>query len=102
MEVLTMRMIDADALLRALPDDLPYKGSVRRVLMQAETVDAVVHGRWDDLPNEYMSVASKTGAYHGNATTCSVCHDVNPNAFKTNYCPNCGARMDSDSDGQPN
>ena len=36
-----MRLIDADALLRALPDDLPYKGSVRRVLMQAETVDAV-------------------------------------------------------------
>lgn len=35
-----MRIIDADALLRALPDDLPYKGSVRRVLMQAETVDA--------------------------------------------------------------
>lgn len=36
-----MRLIDADAPLRALPDDLPYKGSVRRVLMQAETVDAV-------------------------------------------------------------
>ena len=36
-----MRLIDADALLRALPDDLPYKGSVRRVLMQAPEVDAV-------------------------------------------------------------
>ncbi len=35
-----MRLIDADALLRALPDDLPYKGSVRRVLMQAPEVDA--------------------------------------------------------------
>lgn len=34
------RLIDADALLRALPDDLPYKGSVRRVLMQAPEVDA--------------------------------------------------------------
>ena len=60
----------------------------------AADVAPVVHGRWDDLPNEYMSVASKTGAYHGNATTCSVCHDINPNAFKTNYCPNCGAKMD--------
>lgn len=36
-----MKLIDADALLRALPDDLPYKGSVRRVLMQAPEVDAV-------------------------------------------------------------
>lgn len=60
----------------------------------AADVAPVVHGRWDDIPNAYMSVVSKTGAYHGNATTCSVCLEVNPNAFKTNYCPNCGARMD--------
>ena len=60
----------------------------------AADVAPVRHGRWDDIPNAYMSVVSKTGAYHGNATTCSVCLDVNPNAFKTNYCPNCGAKMD--------
>lgn len=29
------RYIDADALLSRLPDDLPYKASVKRVLMQA-------------------------------------------------------------------
>lgn len=65
-------------------------------LQDAPTVDAVpvVHGRWDDIPNTYMSVASKDCAYHGNATSCSVCHEVNPNAYKTNYCPNCGAKMD--------
>lgn len=57
-------------------------------------VAPVVHGRWDDIPNTYMSVASKDGTYHGNATSCSVCHEVNPNAYKTNYCPNCGAKMD--------
>lgn len=69
---------------------------VRRVLadMPAADVTPVVHGRWDDIPNKYMAVASKDGAYHGNATVCSVCHEVNPNAYKTNYCPNCGARMD--------
>lgn len=33
------RYIDADALLNRLPDDLPYKESVKRVLMQAEPVD---------------------------------------------------------------
>lgn len=54
----------------------------------------VLHGRWDNVPNTYMSVISKDGAYHGNATTCSVCHEVNPNAYKTNFCPNCGAKMD--------
>ena len=35
------RTIDADDLLNRLPDDLPYKASVRRVLMQAP--DAVVY-----------------------------------------------------------
>ena len=35
-----MRLINADAALRSLPDDLPYKDSVRRVLIQAPTVDA--------------------------------------------------------------
>ena len=36
-----MRHIDADALLNKLPDDLPYKASVKRVLMQAPTADVV-------------------------------------------------------------
>ena len=61
-----------------------------------DTADVVpvVHGRWDNIPNTYILVASKDGSYSGNATTCSVCHEVNPNAYKTNYCPNCGAKMD--------
>lgn len=33
-----MRQVDADKILADLPDDLPYKGSVKRVLMQAETI----------------------------------------------------------------
>ena len=33
-----MRLIDADELLNKLPNDLPYKASVKRVLMQAENV----------------------------------------------------------------
>ena len=35
------RYIDADELLKRLPEDLPYKASVKRVLMQAPDVDAV-------------------------------------------------------------
>lgn len=76
-----------------------FINGIESVLEYAENLPAadvapVVHGRWDDIPNAYMSVVSKTGTYHGNATNCSVCLEVNPNAFKTNYCPNCGAKMD--------
>ena len=38
------RYIDADALLNNLPDDLPYKASVKRVLIQAPTADAKKEG----------------------------------------------------------
>ena len=34
-----IRYIDADALLNSLPDDLPYKASVKRVLTQAPTAN---------------------------------------------------------------
>ena len=61
-----------------------------------DDVAPVVHGRWDEIPNKYMSVTTKTGSYSGHATSCSVCHEINPNAFKTNYCPNCGAKMCGD------
>ena len=63
-------------------------------LLPAADVAPVRHGRWDNIPNTYMCVAGKDGSYHGNATSCSVCHEINPNAYKTNYCPNCGAKMD--------
>ncbi len=43
-----MWLIDADEALRSLPDDLPYKSSVRRVLIQAPTVDAVAVVRCKD------------------------------------------------------
>ena len=33
------RYIDTDTLLKRLPDDLPYKASVRRVLMQSPTAN---------------------------------------------------------------
>ena len=36
-----MRLIDSDELLKKLPDDLPYKASVKRVLMMAEEVDII-------------------------------------------------------------
>jgi hypothetical protein len=43
------RYIDADKLLRNLPDDLPYKASVKRVLIQAPEADVVPKSEVDDL-----------------------------------------------------
>jgi hypothetical protein len=35
------RYIDADEVIKILPNDLPYKASVKRVLMQAPAADVV-------------------------------------------------------------
>lgn len=102
---MTREYIDREAALRAIQGQRgPCRSFAQNQMLDhlragilripAEDVAPVVHGRWDDIPNTYMSVASKDGTYHGNATSCSVCHEVNPNAYKTNYCPNCGAKMD--------
>lgn len=95
------RLIDANVLAETIRHDFyrvstPVADQVMYHIENTPTVDAaiVIHGRWDAIPNKYMSVTTKDGSYSGHATSCSVCHEVNPNAFKTNYCPNCGAKMD--------
>ena len=97
------RLIDADRALEivrdqgiAHPNAYYLTNYATLILREAPTVDVapVRHGRWDNIPNTYMCVSGKDGSYHGCATSCSVCHEINPNAYKTNYCPNCGAKMD--------
>lgn len=80
------RYIDADAVLSKLPKDLPYKASVKRVLMQAPTANVVEvrHGEW---------------GFDGLGWTCSECGEYAlTNKAKmqvhSNYCPHCGAKMD--------
>lgn len=79
------RYIDADKVLRKLPDDLPYKASVKRVLIQAPTADVaeVKHGKW-----------KKEGC---GLLVCSVCgfeYDHSGMADEgLNFCANCGAKM---------
>ena len=79
-----MRLIDADNL--KIPSDAPYKASVKRVVAQQPTVEAieVVHGEW---------ILRHIGA--GHMWECSVCHK-RPDIYvknDTNFCPNCGADM---------
>ena len=72
------RYIDADALLNMLPADLPYKASVKRVLMQAPTADVV-----EQIEGEWIDGFSRQ--------TCSICKYRGYSAYK--YCPECGAKM---------
>lgn len=93
-----MPLIDADKLKEAFA--IPcYRwfsaSSIYNIINAQPTAEAapVRHGRWDKIPNSYMSLATKDGSYSGNAVSCSVCKEVNQNIYKTNYCPNCGAKM---------
>lgn len=78
------RYIDADKVLNNLPNDLPYKASIKRVLIQVPTVDVVEvrHGYW-----EYSRIGDRI--YCG----CSECKEA-PDCFEPRYCPNCGSKMD--------
>jgi len=49
-------------------------------------VQPVRHGKWE---KKWHSV------FKGDLPCCSVCHSFN--AFRWDYCPNCGARMDEGS-----
>ena len=66
--------------------DMGYTDAVDNIesWMTANTVDAVevVHGRW----------VWRDGCFH--CTNCKYTED-----HITNYCPNCGAKMDGDGNG---
>ncbi len=72
---------------KSLPDDLPYKASVKRVLIQAPAADVrpVVRGKWifdDPLRADFM---------------CSAC--LERQIVCSNYCPYCGAYMEQEDEG---
>ena len=83
-----MRPIDADALTAHLHDTTFVDGDDRsivyRVIDTEITIDPVKHGKWMRTPTGW--------AY------CSVCRMEPPNESNetTDYCPNCGARMDKE------
>lgn len=81
------KYIDADKILQKLPDDLPYKASVKRVLIQApmEDVVEVKHGEW---------IATGVETLFLREFKCSRCSAKQLGS--DNYCPNCGAKMDGE------
>ena len=104
------RLIDADALYAYVREEQrrnPHNGHVERIMHNHEheaflrdiwyapTIDAVpvVHGRWVQV---ICHVEFEDGFVDRLYECCSGCHT--PNGRNTsNYCPNCGARMDGDS-----
>ena len=93
------RLIDAHALRQTMESNLYWgldsDGAILDTIDEAPTVDAVevVHGHWISLTD-----CSNAGVY------CSVCHKKvwkedyawcnRKNKLRSNYCPNCGAKMD--------
>ena len=85
-----MRLIDADALKKAI--DLPFLENIKlgKIINDAPTIDAepVVHGYW--------TVDEKhTEEIYTNPVYCSVCGKdvVMDYGEYAPYCPNCGAKM---------
>lgn len=68
---------------KSMPDDLPYKGAVKRVLMQAPAADVrpVIYGKWVD-ESGHIPHCSVCGKYSDDADTgCAL------------WCAFCGAYM---------
>ena len=84
-----MRLIDADALLKAIIE-YPYgiRGMIESEIAIQKTVDVVPvrHGRW--ITHNGLSVTWRH--------ECDQCGHLNWGGSKYPYCPNCGARMDAD------
>lgn len=93
------RLIDANALMKAIksfrwfgvPNTLKLMFDYLKIIIRDQpTVDAVevVHGRWI----EHIEMGAMNNHYE-----CSACHWKTPSftiAKGSNYCPECGAKMD--------
>ena len=106
-----MRLIDADALYKKLAfnsngeripdvdcDNFPITvniASIKRMILNAPTIDAepVTRGKWED---KYHALNYKEMKITGTYPTCNLCGHVSAGGFltRTNYCPNCGAKME--------
>ena len=88
-----MRLIDADNLLTAFPEDElePLRISVVRAIIKVcPTVDAVpvVHGRWKEDPSGYGFWICSACGFVSEASAANMLYK---------FCPVCAARMDGET-----
>lgn len=95
------RLIDADALIMAIPDTsadifencrnckLLDKERITDIINNAPTIEAERHGFWI---KEYTVLGNESEHYY----MCSEClhGDIHNDNVKVHYCWNCGAKMD--------
>lgn len=101
-----MRVIDADALYEKVTDEI-YKfyndvgggywlaEDVLEEIDSAPTIEAepVRHGKWE-VKQQTKKINEYNMTISGKYPTCNLCGFAETGPFnKTNYCPNCGAKM---------
>ena len=93
-----MRLIDADELRKAFKKSLFFTDVhlhyAREIIDNAPTVERP-QGEWIESP-EFWDMEKEILMFTN--IVCSVCgyncEDIEGNPIKTNYCPNCGAKME--------
>lgn len=80
------RLIDADAVMRLIPYE---EFNARMAITNAPTIEAepIRHGHWIMKPNGY-----------GTCSNCNKCSLDIMGGVHSNFCPNCGAKMDEVSE----
>lgn len=90
-----MRLIDADALRDLMEQvcwDRVEMRAVQKTIDEQPTIDPVKRGKWIVIPQRCENQTF-------DECKCSVCGTVeyfNSGWKKFNYCPNCGATMETD------
>ena len=86
-----MRLIDADNLISVLDilsdkgGDIRYWEQLKMIVADCPTADVVKHGRWIRENRQISMTCSECGALIAYGTT----------THNYNYCPMCGAKMES-------
>ena len=79
----------AKAVIRSKFQSISDRCEINEVLNELPVVDAMpmAHGRWiDENPDDSLDPRMR----------CSICTGVESPLIKWRYCPNCGAKMDSE------